>query len=84
MQGLQTLKGFKRKRKYEAMQDLEDHFRLSYREVGEVAPLIAEAGGEIVKLKQREHTKEPSKNREDQKLFSNYGYQNWRDDEFKE
>lgn len=25
------------------MQDLEDHFRLSYREVDEIAPLIAEA-----------------------------------------
>ena len=30
---LQILEGFKRKITYKAMQDLEDHFPLSYREV---------------------------------------------------
>ena len=66
------------------MQDLEDHFRLSYREFDEVVPLIAEAAAEIVNSKQRKHPKEPSKYREDQKLFWSCGYQNWTGNEFKE
>ena len=45
----------------EAMQDLEDHFRLSYREFDEVIPLIAEAAVEIVNSKQRKHPKETNK-----------------------
>ena len=37
------LGGFRRKRKYnEAMQEVEYHFHLSYKEVDEVVPLIAE------------------------------------------
>ena len=43
------------------MQDLEDHFRLSYREFDEVVPLIAEAAVEIVNSKQRKHPKETNK-----------------------
>ena len=36
---LQILERLKRKRKHnEAMQDLEDHFRLSYREIDEANP----------------------------------------------
>ena len=37
------LGGFRRKRKYnEAMQEVEYHFHLSYKEVDEVVPLIVE------------------------------------------
>ena len=65
LMGLQILEGSK-KYKYiytynEAMQDLEDHFRLSYREFDEVVPLIAEAAVEIVNSKQRKHPKETNK-----------------------
>ena len=51
--GLQIFEGFKRKRKYnDVMQDLEDLFRLSNREVDEVVPLLAEAAVEIANFKQ--------------------------------
>ena len=43
------------------MQDLEDHFRLSYREFDEVVPLIAEAAVEIVNSKKRKHPEETNK-----------------------
>ena len=57
--GLQTLEGFNRKNTYnEAMQGLEDHFRLSYREVDEVFPLISKTAVEIVNFKQGKHLKE--------------------------
>ena len=62
LMGLQILEGSKNIYIYnEAMQDLEDHFRLSYREFDEVVPLIAEAAVEIVNSKQRKHLKETNK-----------------------
>ena len=42
----------------EAMRGIEDHFRLSYREVDEVFPLISETAVEIVNFKQGKHLKE--------------------------
>ena len=47
------------------MQDLEDCFRLSYREFDEVVPLIAETAVQY----QKKHPKKANKYREDQKLF---------------
>ena len=57
---LQTLEGFKKKKKMynEAMRGIEDHFRLSYREVDEVFPLISETAVEIVNFKQGKHLNE--------------------------
>ena len=53
--GSSNIRRFKSKRKYnEAMQDLEYHFRLSYREFDEVVPLITlitKAAVEIVNFK---------------------------------
>ena len=49
------------KEKKVARQDLEHHFRLSYRVADDVAILIAETAVEITDFKQRKHAKERNK-----------------------
>ena len=50
------------KEKKVARQDLEHHFRLSYRVADDVAILIAETAVEITDFKQRKHAKERNNN----------------------
>ena len=67
------------------MEDLQEHYRLKYKEADGFASYVVQVAIEMVSSNKRnKHAKKPNKYREYQKLFWNYRYENWVEDEFKE